>query len=138
MKWSGLALILVLATLSLASDKDKNKDQYSDLKVKVVKATNGKPIRNAAVILHAVDSKGKQTGGMDLKTNEEGETTYSGVPYGRLRIQVIVPGWQTYGDDHEINQPTQEILIKLQPPAKQYSIYDQPGAKPPQVDPDKH
>lgn len=135
MKRLWVLVILLLATAAFAGDKDK---QFSNLKVKVLKASSGKPIRNAAVILHAVDSKGKQeSGGMDLKTNEDGETSYNGVPYGKLRIQVIVPGLQTYGDDHEINQPQQEIVVKMQPPQKQYSIYDKPGAKPLQIDPDK-
>jgi hypothetical protein len=134
--------ILLLVTAAFATDKDKDKDkdkgkdQFSDLKVRVLKAENGKPIRNAVVVLHAVNSKGKQeSGGLNLKTDDHGEATYSGIPYGRLRIQVIMSGYQTYGADHEIVQPAQEIVVKMEPPQKQYSIYDKPGTPPP---PDKH
>jgi len=130
MKWLWALCLLVLATVAIAGDK-KDKDQYCDVKVKVLKAATGKPIRNAAVILHAVNSKGKQeSGGLNLKTDEEGEATYSGIPYGKLRVQVIVSGLQTYGEDHEIDQPQKEIVVKMEPPQKQYSIYDQPGAPP--------
>jgi hypothetical protein len=46
------------------------------------------------------------------------------VPYGKLRVQVLARGFQTYGQDYEINQPTTEITIKLKQPAGQYSIYE--------------
>ena len=131
-----LLITILLSMLALAGDK--NKEQYSDIKITVLKAENGKPVRNAAVVLHQVSSKGKQEGGgLNLKTNGEGETTYSGVPYGRLRIQVIAQGLQTYGDDLEITQPAHEFVVKMKPPQKQYSIYEQPGAKPLSIDPDK-
>ena len=56
------------------------------------KDDNGKPVRNAAVVLHPVGGNGKQSkGGFELKTDSEGKTEYSGVPYGKLRIQVIAP-----------------------------------------------
>jgi hypothetical protein len=134
---SYLLSLLLVASLGFAGDKDKNKDQYSSVKIKVFKAETGKPLRNAAVVLHAVNDKGKQTGGMNLKTNLEGETGYDGVPYGKLRVQVIYPGLQTYGEDVAINQPEQEVVVKMQPAQKQYSIYDKPGTQPPGIDPDK-
>ena len=60
---------------------------------------------------------------MELKTDSEGKTNMDGVPFGKLRVQVIAPGFRTYGEDVEINQPEQEITIKLQRPQDQYSIY---------------
>lgn len=137
--WFLLILLITIAAFAGDKKKEKDEDKSSDIKVTVLKAENGKPIRNAAVVLHAVNSKGRQEGGgLNLKTDNEGVTTYSGLPYGKLRVQVIVPGRQTYGQDFEINQPEQELVVKMEPPQKQYSIYDQPGAKPPQIDPDKH
>ena len=130
MKWFWVLAILLLATFAFAGDKDKdkNKDQAADVTIKVVKAFNGKPLRFAAVVLHAVDDKGKQeAGGLNLKTDLEGVTSYNGVPYGKVRVQVIVPGFQTYGEDFDIDQPKKEIVVKLKPPQKQYSIYDHGG-----------
>ncbi len=40
-----------------------------------------------------------------------------------LNFQVIAPGFRTYGQDYDINQPNLEITIKLEKPAGQVSIY---------------
>jgi hypothetical protein len=92
----------------------------------VVKDYNGKPVRNASVVLHPVNEKGKQErGGFELKTDSEGKTSFDGVPYGKLRVQVLLPGFQTFGDDYDIQQPSVEIKIKLKRPQQQYSIYEE-------------
>jgi len=98
--------------------------QFADLKFVVLKESNGVPIRNASVVLHQLDGRGRQgQGGLQLKTDDEGKANYTGIPYGKLRIQVIAPGFQTYGQDHDINQPEHEFVIKLKRPQEQYSIY---------------
>ncbi len=98
--------------------------KFSDLKFTVVRDSNGKPVRNASVVLHPVDDKGQQAkGGVQLKTDAEGRAGYPSVPYGKLRVQVIAPGFQTYGEDYDISEPTHEFTIKLKRPAEQYSIY---------------
>ena len=97
---------------------------YSDLHFFVVKDENGKPVRNASVILHEVHKNGKQaSGGLQLKTDSEGEANYDAVPYGKLRVQVIAKGYQTFGQDYDINQPKHDIVIKLKAPADQVTIY---------------
>lgn len=110
-----------LGSLPAAAGKDK---PNATVKVRVVKEENGKPVANAHVVLHPVDKKGRQErGGVELKTNQDGECSYPGVPYGRLRIQVIARGRQTYGEDYIINQPEHELVIKLKPPQDQLTIY---------------
>jgi hypothetical protein len=117
--------VFLLLGISFAQKKKKDDDSVSTLKLSVVKATNGKPVKFAAVVLHPVDKDGRQTsGGVNLKTDMEGNTSFPGVPYGKLRVQVIAHGFQTYGEDFDISQPTQEIVIKMKPPSGQYSIYD--------------
>jgi hypothetical protein len=114
-----LFLATVLALPALAGPKS-----YSNLKIVVVKDSNGKPVRNASVVLHPVNKNGHQDkGGLELKTDPDGKAGMDGVPYGKLRVQVIAPGYRTYGEDFEVNQPDQEITIKLQRPQDQYSIY---------------
>jgi hypothetical protein len=113
--------LLLLVSTVIASAAD---DKQSILTLVVLKEANGKPIRNAAVVLHSVDKNGKQRkGGQQLKTDPEGKTSYPGVPYGKLRVQVIVPGYQTFGGDFDIDKPEQEITVKLKRPVEQYSIY---------------
>jgi len=125
-----LSLLAVLAflffgALARAENKDQ-KVQYSDLSFLVVKEDGGTPLRNAAVVLHPVDKNGRQSkgGGVELKTDDEGRASFDAVPYGKLRIQVIMTGFQTYGEDVDIAQPKQEITVKLKRPQRQYSIYD--------------
>jgi hypothetical protein len=91
----------------------------------VIKDANGKPVKNAAVVLHPVNRKGKQErGGMELKTDPEGRTGFDGIPYGPLRVQVLAQGFQTFGEDYDINKPDMEITVKLKRPGGQYSIYE--------------
>jgi hypothetical protein len=111
-------MICLLAVAALA------KHESATLDFLVVKDSNGKPVRNAEIVLHAVDKYGhEQQQGVELKTHEDGKATVSGIPYGKLRIQVIAPGLRTFGDDFDINQPNQAFTIKMQKPAPQYSIY---------------
>jgi hypothetical protein len=96
----------------------------------VIRDENSKPIRNAAVVMHPVDDNGKQErGGIELKTDPDGKANYDGVPYGKLRIQVLAHGFQTYGDDYDISQPNMDITIKMKRPARQYSIYEEHPAE---------
>lgn len=121
-----VGLLVFVSTFAFAKDKKKKKeDDTATLNFLVVKASNGKPVRNAAVVLHELDERGHQAkGGFELKTDLDGKTSFDGAPYGKLRIQVLAPGLQTFGQDYDINQPVQDITIKMNPPQKQYSVYD--------------
>jgi len=113
----GFGLIHVVA-------QDDDEGPMAELRFVVVKDYNGKPVRNAAVVLHPV-SKGKQArGGMELKTDNDGRTNIDGIPYGPLRVQVLAQGFQTFGEDYEINKPELEIMVKLKRPGGQYSTYN--------------
>ena len=117
-------LPITLVLLSLAGQLVADKKPSSSLKFTVLKSASGKPVRNASIVLHPVDKKGKQEkGGLQLKTDAEGRTGIEGIPYGKLRIQVLSPGYQTFGGDYDIDQPLEEIVIKLERPQEQYSIY---------------
>ena len=119
---------MLFAAAALAEDEDV---PASNLQFVVIRDYNGKPVRNAAVVLHPVTSKGKQSrGGMELKTDTEGRTSFDGVPYGMLRVQVLAQGFQTYGEDFNIDKPSMEITVKLKRPQGQYSLYDDPNKKP--------
>ena len=114
---------LLLATSALGEE--------ALLKFVILRDYNGKPVRNAGVVMHPVNKSGKQSrGGLELKTDAEGKASFDGVPYGKLRVQVLAPGFQTFGQDYEVNQPEMEITVKLKRPQSQYSIYeDHPGDK---------
>jgi hypothetical protein len=109
----------------------EGEDQYAALSFTVVRDYNGKPVKNASVIMHPVNKKGKQQrSGFQLKTNAEGKTNYDGIPYGMLRVQVLAQGFQTFGQDYDVNKPEMEISIRLKRPQEQYSVYgDKPEDK---------
>jgi hypothetical protein len=124
-----MAAVIVLGVGMIGSAQaQEDEGPMSDLRFVVVRDYNGKPVRNAAVVLHPVNKKGKQgRGGLELKTDNDGRTNIDGIPYGPLRVQVLVPGFQTFGEDYEINQPEMLITVKLKRPGKQYSVYENHG-----------
>jgi hypothetical protein len=73
-------------------------------------------------------------GGMELKTDNDGKTNIDGIPYGPLRVQVLAPGFQTFGEDYEIDRPKLEITVKLKRPKGQYSEGNQAGTNKSQAD----
>jgi 5-hydroxyisourate hydrolase-like protein (transthyretin family) len=117
----GLVVFFFLAIPAFAGQQ---KAPSASINLVVLRQANGKPVRNAEIVLHPVDTKGKQKQeGLELKTHEDGKAGITGIAYGKWRIQVIAPGFKTYGEDYDINQPSHEITIKLQKPSEQYSIY---------------
>ena len=127
--------VVLLAMFAVAgpafSQKDKDDEPTSWIYFAVVKDDNGKPVRNAAIVLHPVNEKGRQErGGMELKSDPDGKANLDGIPYGPLRVQVLAHGFQTYGEDFDISKPKTEITIKLKRPQGQFSIYDDNAKSP--------
>lgn len=124
-----LAAMLVVPTLLFAQEwgrgrKYKPPPPTCTITVTVVKATNGKAVQNAAVVFHPIDDKGKDAGGMELKTDENGKAKLDVIPVGdTLRLQIIAQGYQTFGNDYKITAASREITVKLRHPARQFSIY---------------
>ena len=119
-----IVLALIVAVLAFSASYGQDPAGYANVKFLVLKDKNGKPVRNASVILHPVNEKGKQEkGGFQLKTDADGKANYDGLPYGKVRIQVIARGLQTYGEDYDVNQQNMEFTIKMKPPQEQFSIY---------------
>ena len=118
-------LVLLLSLPVFAGQKNPPPDQKTALvNLTVVRDTNGKPVKNAEVVLHLIDIHGKQMQeGMELKTHDDGKAEAPGIPYGKVRIQVIAQGFRTYGEDVSVDQPTIAVTIKLQKPVDQFSIY---------------
>jgi len=125
-----LGCALLLIGFGNASDKKDASLQTSNVHFTVVKDDNNKPVRNASVILHPVEKDGGQSkGGFQIKADNEGKVVYEGLPYGRLRVQVLAPGMQTFGEDYDINKPEMDIEIRLKRPGEQLSVYDKAPAK---------
>jgi Carboxypeptidase regulatory-like domain len=129
----GFATALLLASVALAQD------EMAVLNFVVIRDYSGKPIRNASVVMHPVQKNGKQSrGGLQIKTDPDGKASFDGVPYGKLRVQVLATGFQTFGQDYAIDKPAMEITVKMKRPQGQYSIYeDHPEEKKDDPEPQK-
>lgn len=128
--WMMASILSTFAFLGeVVAQREPDVEPTATLYFLILKEDNGKPVRSAAVIMHPVNSHGKQgRGDLELKTDADGKTSFDGVPYGRLRVQVLASGFQTFGEDYDISQAKMEFTVKLKRPQGQYSIYqDHPG-----------
>ncbi len=122
-------LCLVLSILAVHAQEDSRGRKYkapppaSHIEVTVVKADNGKPISDAAVIFHPIEGD-KDKGGLELKTNEDGKALIDVIPIGdTVRLQVIARGFQTYGKDYKVDKDQMSMEVRLNRPVPEYSIY---------------
>jgi hypothetical protein len=123
-KVAGVLLVLALVSLA-AAQREKVEDPTAVITFLVIKDDNGKPVRSAAVIMHPVSTSGQQgRGGVELKTDGDGKTSFDGIPYGKVRVQVLASGFQTFGDDYAVDKAKIDLTIKLKRPQGQYSIYE--------------
>jgi hypothetical protein len=121
------AALLLLAGVALSAQsttrrgrKYKSPPPTARIEVSIVRDSDAKPLENAAVIFHLDGDKGN----MELKTNEDGKTMIDVLPLNStMRLQVIAKGYQTYGEDFEIDKPELSIDIRMKRPGEQYSIY---------------
>jgi hypothetical protein len=103
--------------------KIKTPPPSSRIEVTILKADNGKPIENAAVIFHPVEGD-HDKGALELKTNEDGKAIIDVIPVGdTVRLQVIARGFQTYGEEYKIDKEEMSMEIHMKRPGSQYSIY---------------
>jgi hypothetical protein len=126
---SSVVLLFVGFPLLCAAAGQRNGRKYTPppatatIKVTVLRATNGKPIANAAVVFHPMEGD-KDKGALELKSDEDGKVTIDVIPVGdTVRLQVIADGWKTYGDDYKIDTNSKEIVVKMKRPGEQYSLY---------------
>ena len=89
-----------------------------------------KPVDRASVIVKFVQGRdyikfGKKIRDTyELRTNQEGEASIPEIPQGKILVQIIAKGYQTYGQTLDINEPERTVEIKLNPPQKQYSAHE--------------
>lgn len=113
------------------SDKDKKDSKDPDdqpqsrVKISVVAADTNKPIGNASVYIrypegHTLFTHKEKEAEMNFKTNQDGTVKVPDVPRGKTLIQVVAPGWHTYGKYYDIEKEEEEIQIKLDRPPKWY------------------
>jgi 5-hydroxyisourate hydrolase-like protein (transthyretin family) len=116
------ALLAGLSTIALAGPP------MAKITIHVAAATSGKPIERASVVIRLEKGRSparlykKMVTNWETRTNQEGDVTLPAIPQGRIRVQVIAKGFQTYGDFSEVDADTKTIDIKLNPPQPQYTV----------------
>ena len=94
-----------------------------------VKTQSGKPVDRASVIVrfiegHSIIKLGKAIRTtFELRTNQEGEVSIPTIPQGKIRVQVIAKGYQTFGEIFDVTEEEKDIDIKLNPPQQQYTAH---------------
>jgi hypothetical protein len=90
----------------------------------LVTGNTDKPVANASVYVRYNVSGGllhhDKLTEMDLKTNQDGSVKVPEIPQGKIMIQVVAPGWHTYGKWYDVDKSEQVISIKLEPPPHWY------------------
>src|SRR5579884_2882112 len=85
--------MLMMSIGAFAGKKNADAVPTASVNMTVIREATGKPVKNAEVVVHLVDKKGKEKQeGLELKTHDDGKAEASGIPYGKVRIQVIAPG----------------------------------------------
>lgn len=116
-------LLLPLCALPLLADKE-----LTNLTIEV-KTLQGKPIDRASVVVRFVEGRSIKKFGKSIRTNWELRTNQQGmvkippIPQGKILIQVIAKGFQTFGQTYLIEEEEKTIEIKLNPPQPQYSVH---------------
>jgi hypothetical protein len=119
---SRLALTLALI-LPLYAD-----DEMTRLKVEV-QTRGGKPVERASVIVKFVEGRSVVKLGKkiqtkwEVRTNQEGVAKVPPLPEGKVLVQVVAKGYQTFGDTFEVAGPEKTLTIKLNPPQPPYSAH---------------
>lgn len=118
-KW--LAVVLFSITLAFAAPMTHIKFEIKDNK--------GKPVDRAAVIVkflegHNLMKLGKRdVKQWELRTNQMGQVSLPSIPQGKIQIQIIAKGYQTFGDVVDVDQEEKLIPVTLNPPQAQYSAH---------------
>ena len=94
-----------------------------------VQSLQGKPVERASVVVRFVEGRSvvklgkKISTTWEVRTNQEGVAKVPALPQGKIRVQVIAKGFQTFGEVYDVDEEEKTITIKLNPPQAQYSAH---------------
>ena len=105
------------------SEKSDDNEGTTRLRIEVVAGEKDEPVDSASVYVRFVRERTlakDRNVEMNTKTNRNGVAVLSSVPRGKVTIQVIAPGWKTFGQWFDIDKAEQTVRIKLQKPPRWY------------------
>lgn len=121
--WVILAAILIVHLPVLADPPMTN------LRIEI-KSLGGKPVERASVIVRFVQGRSVAKLGKQVRTtwetrsNQDGVVSIPTIPQGKIRIQVRADGYQTFGQDFQVEEESKTLVIKLNPPQPPYSVHE--------------
>jgi hypothetical protein len=130
-----LAIFFALATLAAAylptllsaqSAKEQEKSAKVSgtamLRIELTGGDTKKPIVDASVYLKYTEGKLLRDKKVEfnLKTNQNGVARSPEIPKGRVLIQIVSPGWKTFGQYYDIDRDEQTIQINLDRPTTRW------------------
>lgn len=124
------AVLMLLPTLAMASQhRDGRGRKYKAppptgvITVIVRSERYDAPIQDAGVVFTSI-VKNKPTGYMELHSSPQGEVRIDVIPIGNtFQLQVLKDGYNTFGQVYQASGSKQTIIVRLQPPQPQYSVY---------------
>lgn len=114
---------ILLFAFGVKADEDMTKISVE------VKTLGGKPIERAGVIVRFVEGRSvaklgkKVRTSYELRTNQDGIARIPSIPQGKILIQVIAKGYQTFGQTYDIDEEEKTVEIRLNPPQAPYSSH---------------
>jgi hypothetical protein len=106
-----------------AAPKSNDAPQSVKLTIAVTGGDEKIPVDSASVYVRYIEErkirKDKHIE-MNLKTNLSGVCHVPEISAGKIEIQVIAPGWKTFGEYYDVDQAQQTINISLVRPPKWY------------------
>lgn len=103
-------------------------DGLTALRIQVTTA-GGRPIDRASVVVKFVEGRSiakfgkKIRTSWEVRTNQDGLAKVPPIPQGKIQVQVIAKGYQTFGQMFDIDEEEKLIEVKLNPPQPQYSSH---------------
>jgi len=118
------SLVLLAGALPVLADPPMTK-----IRVEVRKAKTDKPVDRASVVVRFVEGRSAVKFGKkimttyQMRTNQDGVATMPAIPQGKIQIQVIAKGLQTFGQIFEIEEEEKTVEVKLNDPQPQFSVH---------------
>jgi hypothetical protein len=118
------SFVLFATALPVLADPPMTK-----IRVEVRKATNDKPIDRASVVVRFVEGRSvvklgkKIMTSYQMRTNQDGVASMPAIPQGKIQIQVIAKGFQTFGQLIDIGEEEKTVEVKLNDPQPQFSVH---------------
>lgn len=126
---AGVVLLLSTAVaIAQSNSSDKNdkarESATTKLRIEVVAGDKDAPVANASVYVRFAESGGflrkDKKIEMSLKTSQEGIAKAPEIRRGKVLIQVVAPGWKTFGQWYTLEKDEETIKIKLEKPPHWY------------------